>query len=70
MRTENYYLPFRYDRLCIFGNKASILNDCLTNDNKLIVFSGRTIRSVYGRVRLLYGTYYGRNIGHRNTTLS
>jgi hypothetical protein len=24
----------------------------------------------YGRLQLLYGPYYGRNIGHRNTTLS
>jgi hypothetical protein len=31
---------------------------------------GRTIRSVYGGSRSLYGLYYCRNIGHRNTALS
>jgi hypothetical protein len=34
------------------------------------LYPGRTIRSVYGRLRSLYGPYYGRNIWRRNTALS
>jgi hypothetical protein len=33
-------------------------------------FPGRTMQSVYGRLRSLCGPYYSRNIGQRNTALS
>jgi hypothetical protein len=37
---------------------------CLTVIPSQLSYPGRTIRPVYGRLRLLYGPYYGRNIGH------